>query len=242
MAGMTWIKHYTGVLVENDEVGSIFEKFKFEGLGRYWHLLEILGQKFSEDEETILLTSRSLRDSLRFKSYLQLDSFLLASELQAVFGTVKHAKHFEFNNSILLELKSRDFKSARRKRTKTAYKSKSKEEEKEEEKEVYRQAKLIVDYWNFLDLKKAPLTPAFLQEIKRSVEMRLGKSQGENQIKKAITNYSKILNSKESWYSGVYDLRSFLSGPKSDQFFPGEFEESNFFNEKQASKVSKYAN
>ena len=130
MAGMIWIKFYTGQLEESDEVAAIFEKFGHEGFGRYWHLLALLGKKFSVDQDTITLSGRFLRSYLRIRTRDKLSTFLLSSELQAVFKAVEVNDEYAFDSRILLELKSRDFKETRSKRDDKAYKSKRERKKK----------------------------------------------------------------------------------------------------------------
>ena len=130
MSGMKWIKFYTGVLDESDEMEAILERFGFEGFGKYWGLMAMLGKKFSEEGNTIVITDRKLRDSLRFKSRKKLREFLLSTEMKTVFNTVEIDNDFAFDSSILLDLKSRDFKKTRSSREQTAYKNKSKKKNK----------------------------------------------------------------------------------------------------------------
>jgi hypothetical protein len=140
MSGIAWIKFYTNQLDGNKDLSSIIDKFKHEGFGRYWHLLLLLGKRFKENEERIELSSRMLRDHLRFKSEKKLDEFLFANELQPIIKPIKNKDQYSFDTSILRELLSRDFRLARSVRGQSAHKKKNKNKEIEKEKE-YTEAK-----------------------------------------------------------------------------------------------------
>lgn len=132
MAGMPWVKFYTSILDESDEVMDIYDKFGITGFGRYWMLIAMLGKKFSEEANTIALPSAKLRESLGFKSYKDLNSFLLSSEIQSVFNTIQSENYFAFDSSILLDLKKKNFRVARQSRKSNFYKRENKEERNKE--------------------------------------------------------------------------------------------------------------
>jgi len=120
---MKYFKHYSNAhgseLLEN-----IIQEFGFEGYGRYWRFLEYLSGLFDGEEVCFRVHNRSLRDIMRFRSQLKLDSYMVAIGLLPSIKAVKNGKHYEIEAPILLKLKSRDYKKARPKREESALEEK----------------------------------------------------------------------------------------------------------------------
>lgn len=228
---MIWLKYYTGVIEESDEVAAILEKFGHDGFGKYWHLMGILGKKFNEGTETILLTNRFLRERLRFKSKKKLSDFLLSTEIKTVFNTVEVDNDFLFETSILLELKSRDFKATRSQREDTAYKNKIKKKNKIKSKNnnnkgLFLEADELLSHWNTLGIKPENPTPHLLRKIADAYRLR--EDFGTEGNKQAFNNYAAILKSPKSWWSVTYSCSGFLENKGTTRFYPGEFNETEY--------------
>lgn len=141
---MRWFKHYSNAH-QSDVVTQIYSQFGFQGLGRYWHLLEIMSKKFENDDDTEFTFSiKDLKKELDFHRDLDLFKWLsslgqMTVKWRSNDAQVPFMSHTSKNQTIiistriLLELQSRDFKKARSDSGQTAPKNKTKEKEKEKD-------------------------------------------------------------------------------------------------------------
>lgn len=230
MSGMKWLKYYTGVLEENDEVAAVLEKFGHDGYGKYWHLMGMLGKKFSEDSDTILLTNRFLRECLRFKSKKKLKDFLLSTEMKTIFNTIEIDGDFLFDSSILLELKSRDFKATRSQRKQKAYKNKNKIKNKKESKNTYLDAFELLQFWNGLGMKTHEPKPETLRSINEAYQFK--SSHGINGNKQAFANYASVLKDPNAWWTAIFSCEGFLKNSGTERFYEPEFNHAEYIKSK----------
>lgn len=154
---MQWFKHFSSAH-NSESLDKLLNELGFDGYGRYWRLLEFLCELFDGDSVNFTIHKRTLRDTLRFRSTLKLDSYLVAIGLQHGYNVIVNKDTYEIEAPILLELQSRDYKKARSKRAPTAPKNKIKSKEIDKEKKETKSASVensnpnlfseIVALWN----------------------------------------------------------------------------------------------
>jgi hypothetical protein len=132
---MKWIKFYTNAHEENNSIAEILDEFGTDGFGKYWLLMGLLGKKFSEDSKSITVKKRVVKDTLRFRTYNKMETFLFSNSVETVWKISSNDSEYIFDSSILLELMSRDFKKARSMRGQNARK-KEKENKKEKKNNI----------------------------------------------------------------------------------------------------------
>lgn len=168
---MKWLKHHTNS-TDSESLEMIIDTLGFEGYGRYWRILEILGRRFDGCDTSFRISKRELRETIRVKSAKHLGRFM--DTLGKCRGhTVEELEnHYEIKADILLELKSRDFKTARTERETTAPKNKIKNKEKEEEKEKEKPRAPVVEFKN----PKIQVTPDEVVDLwNRTLGIKLNK-------------------------------------------------------------------
>lgn len=121
---MQWFKHYSNVS-ESNILNKIEAEFGLEGYARYFKLLELLARKFdgTSDEHFVIITP-TLMAHLRIYHFNVLRMFLECLHNVGIMSVKCDKRLCEISTPILLELQSRDFKSARLERASTAPKNK----------------------------------------------------------------------------------------------------------------------
>lgn len=136
---LRWFKHYVDAS-QSESLASFEEELGFEGMGRYWRLLEFLAKNFDGKEPTFRIHRRNVREMLRHRSWNDCRTFM--ERFGNVRGLlVEYSENvYEIKAPILLELLSRDFKLARQERAETAPKNK---EIRDKNKELRKKKKSI---------------------------------------------------------------------------------------------------
>ena len=139
---MKWFKHYSNVEF-SEALSKVEMTFGFEGLGRYWRLLEFLNRDFDGINVIFKIERSKIRQLLRFRSWNDLESFAnhltIVSQSFADHSPIisgmelkRSGNVYEINAPILLELMGRDFKKTRQDRAETAPKNKIENKNKKE--------------------------------------------------------------------------------------------------------------
>jgi hypothetical protein len=127
--GLKWFKHYSDV-----EFSASLSKFEaelgFEGLGRYWRLVEFLSRQFTGNGTIFKIERSKLRQLLRFRSWNDLESFVDHLAIIDGIDVDRSGIIYEINSPILLDLQAKDFGKSRSDRKPTAAKNKNKKENK----------------------------------------------------------------------------------------------------------------
>jgi hypothetical protein len=230
-----WFKHYSDANT-SDGLSRLILDLGFEGYGRYWVLLEFLAFKFDGETTEFTFHPAIIRETLRIRSWNKLETFL--ERLANVRGMEAQytRNEIKFNAPILLELKNRDFKTARSEREQSARKIKSKIKNKEKDKDIYIHAKAILDFWNSKNLKQASLLPQVLSEINAGIDHQMRKKRGEIQIRKAISNYANIFHDSNSYYTHAFTIASFINSPNAEKFYSENFNHDEYLMVKKSYK------
>jgi len=147
-----YFKHYTNAR-HAESLANLRVAYGFDTYGRYWTLLEFLGENFDGEHTTFRYHRQTIRELLRVQSWNKLR--LIAERLSTVRGlTLKQIENvFEIEAPILLDLMSRDFKRARKDREETAPKNKIKIKNKIKDKEgevtALSAPHPLIELWNF---------------------------------------------------------------------------------------------
>lgn len=132
---MEYFKHYTNAR-HSESLATLLNDHGFEMYGRYWRLLEFLGETFDGEATSFRYHRRDMRDLFRVHSWDKLR--MIAERLSNVRGisVIEDRMIYKVDAPILLDLMSRDFKRARNERAETAPKIKSKIKIEDKEVEV----------------------------------------------------------------------------------------------------------
>ncbi len=255
---MQWFKHYSTAEI-SDHLSDLLENFNFEGYGRYWRLLEILSNRFKGEEVCFRFHSRLLRDSLRFRSDVQLGKFLLAIGLQPGFNVKINGKQIEIEAPILLDLQDRDFKKSRKLREETAPKNKIKNKIKNKNKDIDKEIRVkkktvkesrvkivsndsadepqidcIIEKWNeCAQKKKVTGSKAQRATIKKKISKCSFYYSG-TEVLQAIENYHRVLNDPNCFFSHPWALVDFIGRETAEKFYPDNFDYLSFVSKSSA--------
>jgi len=122
---MKWFKHFSNAS-SSESLEDLINDLGFDGYGRYWRLLEFLSDLFDGETTFFRIHKRTLRTCLRFKSATRLRCFVDTIATQRGYTVNETENHYEIDAHILLDLKDRDFKKARKVRDEHAPKIKIK--------------------------------------------------------------------------------------------------------------------
>jgi len=217
---MKWFKHFSNAHLSNS-LEDLINDFGYEGYGRYWRLLEILNESFDGETCFFKIHKRTIRTSLRFRSALQTDSFVVAIGLQAGYKVVVSENHYEIEAPILLELKNRDFKRARTDRVTDTSKNKIKNKNKIKSnsavtpspKKACNETIEIVDYLN------TKLGSKFKPTSKETIKLIQGRLKEDF----SIQDFKTVIDNKYSTWHNDDKMRTYLR--PSTLFRGGKFEE-----------------
>lgn len=110
---MIWFKHYSNSL-DSDSLMALKRKYGFEGLGRYWALIEFLYSKWSDSksEPYFEVQREKLRDLFGIRSWNGLEAF--ADHLATIPGLdIQYSENvYRIKAPILLKLLHSDFKKS----------------------------------------------------------------------------------------------------------------------------------
>lgn len=205
---MKWFKHYSNADCSN-ALTEIKAKYGFEGMGRYWTLLEKMAQKFDgESDDVFVFSIKDLKDILGFyhvnhmRMYLQCMSDVGLMSFQWSDHVVR------ISTSILLKLQSKDFKYNRKRIAENDPKNKDIRRKNKEVRsnDTTTSKNILINYgldknfkskhdafistWNNLcgQKRKAPLTigPQDHQKIKNMLEQIPSMKDWEKIIKFAV--------------------------------------------------------
>jgi len=171
---MIYFKHFSNAN-SSDHLENIINDLGFEGYGRYWRLLEYLCSLYDGESTKFKIHKRTLRDVLRFRSSLKLDSYLVTIGLQRGYKVVTNGNHYEIEAVILSELQSRDFKKARSERAPAVPKIKIKNKIKNKKESVLFGENVFEEFYTRYPKK-------------------IGKQKGKSIFLKAIKNQDDLNN------------------------------------------------
>ena len=139
---MRYFKHYC-TAEYSSSLSIIEEKYGFEGLGRYWRLLEFLSRNYDGESSVFHFHRAIIRQTLRLRSWNDLESF--TDHLSTIPGIdIDRSKNiYKIDASILVELQSKNFKDTRSRRAKKALKIKDKDKDKDKDKKVTKVTKKV---------------------------------------------------------------------------------------------------
>lgn len=185
---MKWFKHYSDAS-DSAALSELKRKFGFEGLGRYWTLIEYLQSRWAsaEVEPIFEVQQEKLRDILKFRSWNGLRLFV--DHLTTIPGILAEQKGnvYEIKANILLKLLHSDFKKSGGRPDKMPPKSKSKSKSKNN---------ILSDPIKLAHKKEEEKEKDFvgqLEEIyKLAYPLKKGKEKGLRLISKQVTNESDL--------------------------------------------------
>lgn len=142
---MKWFKHYTNAS-DSVKLNHLIDDLGIEGYGRYWLLLEMLAEEFDGSSTTFHIHSHKISSKVRIKFSKKLATFMQKLSNFHLIEFKLVGKVYEIESPILLELQSRDFKTARNKRgdtvPKNKIKNKIKDKDLEQDKELEKDKEL----------------------------------------------------------------------------------------------------
>lgn len=166
----------------------------FEGMGRYWRLLEFLSEHFDQGEIDVNFTfsRETIRELFRIRSWNKLQLF--TDQLSIVHGiTISYYGNvYEIDAPILLDLLSKDFKYNRKRIASNDPKNKSKNKSK------IKDIPLTPKKGKDTKSTNVFLTTEILENLYARYPKKVGKVSGNEKLQKILKNEKDLITFEAS--------------------------------------------